>query len=79
METLKISQEDGVAHVRLDRPPVNAVNRQMIAELRATFDELSEDRTVGTVVLSAAGEKAFCAGIDLNERRAQRRLPARPG
>lgn len=72
METLKISQEDGVAHVRLDHPPVNAVNRKMIAELRSTFDELSEDRTIGAVVLSAEGEKAFCGGIDLNERRAQR-------
>jgi enoyl-CoA hydratase len=72
METLKISKEDGVAHVRLDRPPVNAVNRKMIAELRSTFDELSEDRTIGAVVLSAEGEKAFCAGVDLNERRAQR-------
>ncbi len=72
METLKISKEDGVAHVRLDHPPVNAVNRKMIAELRSTFDELSEDRTIGAVVLSAEGERAFCGGIDLNERRAQR-------
>jgi enoyl-CoA hydratase len=72
METLKISRQDGVAHVRLDRPPVNAVNKKMIAELRATFDELSEDRTIGAVVLSAEGSRAFCAGVDLNERRAQR-------
>ena len=72
METLKIGKDDGVAHVRLDRPPVNAVNKKMIAELRSTFDELSEDRTIGAVVLSAEGSKAFCAGVDLNERRAQR-------
>jgi enoyl-CoA hydratase len=72
VETLTISKADGVAQVQLNRPPVNAVNRKMIAELRATFDELSEDRSIGAVVLSAAGDKAFCAGIDLNERRAQR-------
>ena len=76
METLS-SKDDGVAHVRLDPPPVNAVNRKMIAELRSTFVELSEDRTVGAVVLSAEGEKAFCAGVDLNERRARREAPAR--
>src|SRR6201986_5575465 len=72
METLKIGKDDGVAHVRLDRPPVNAVNKKMIAELPSTFDELSEDRPIGAVVLSAEGSKAFCAGVDLNERRAQR-------
>jgi enoyl-CoA hydratase len=68
-ETLQCERVGRVAIVRLARPPVNAVNRQMIAELRQCFDELAEDRDVGAVVLSALGERAFCAGIDLKERR----------
>lgn len=67
METLVVERKDGVAIVRLNRPPVNAVNRMMMRELRACFDELSQDRDVGCAVLTAAGERAFCGGIDLKE------------
>ena len=67
METLELEIADGVAVVRLNRPPVNAVNRLMMSELRTTFEELSQNREVGAVVLGATGEKAFCGGIDLNE------------
>ncbi len=67
METIAFHQEGAVAVVRLDRPPVNAVNRQMMSELRERFAQLGEDRSVNTVVLAAAGQKAFCAGIDLVE------------
>jgi enoyl-CoA hydratase len=73
METLELEITDGVAVVRLDRPPVNAVSRLMMSELRATFTELSQNREVGAVVLGATGEKAFCGGIDLNETAADDR------
>ena len=73
METLELEIADGVAVVRLNRPPVNAVSRLMMAELRSCFDGLSQNRDVGAVVLSAAGDKAFCAGIDLNETAADER------
>jgi enoyl-CoA hydratase len=67
METLDLERRNGVAVVRLNRPPVNAVSVTMKHELRSCFDALSEDREIGAVVLSARGEKAFCAGVDLNE------------
>ncbi len=67
METLELEKKDGVAVVHLDRPPVNAVNNAMMRELRASFDELSQDRNVAAVVLAARGERAFCGGIDLKE------------
>jgi enoyl-CoA hydratase len=67
METLNVEARDGFAIVRLDRPPVNAVSREMMRELRQCFDALSEDRRVNAVVLSATGDRAFCAGIDLKE------------
>ena len=66
METLEVERRNGVAIVRLNRPPVNAVNRTMRLELRSCFGALSEDRTVGTVVLSATG-RVFCGGVDLKD------------
>ena len=67
LETLQVEHRDGYAVVRLNRPPVNAVNKVMMRELRRCFDELSQDRRVSAVVFSATGEKAFCGGIDLKE------------
>lgn len=66
-ETLDVEHRDGYAVVRLNRPPVNAVNKVMMRELRRCFDALSQQRPVSAVVFSARGEKAFCGGIDLNE------------
>lgn len=79
LETLKLRQDGKVAVVTLARPPVNAVNRQMISELHSVFTQLSEDRTIGSVVLSAEGDRAFCGGIDLKERRAEREGARREG
>lgn len=39
----------------------------MMRELREAFDKISQDRTVGAAVLTAAGDRAFCGGIDLKE------------
>ena len=68
METLALERRGAVATVYLDRPPVNAVNKTMMRELRSCFDALSQDRELGAVILAARGERAFCAGIDLKER-----------
>lgn len=67
METIDIERRDGIALVRLNRPPVNAVNRQMMREIRQAFVEISQDREVGAAILCAQGERAFCGGIDLKE------------
>jgi enoyl-CoA hydratase len=67
MKTLIVERSDAVATVRLNRPPVNAVNHLMQLELREAFEGLSEDTRVGAVVLAAEGDRAFCGGIDLKE------------
>jgi enoyl-CoA hydratase len=67
METLELERRDGVAIVRLNRPPANAVNKAMMRELRSTFDMLSQDRDINCVVLGSTGERIFCGGIDLKE------------
>lgn len=66
-ETIEVEERPGYAVVRLDRPPVNAVNKVMMRELRRCFDELSQRRDISAVILSAKGERAFCGGIDLRE------------
>ncbi|MGE5132185.1 MAG: enoyl-CoA hydratase/isomerase family protein [Gemmatimonadota bacterium] len=61
--------EAGVAEILLDRPgALNAINTAMAARLAQVCAELGEDPQVRAVVLSAAGERAFCVGADLKER-----------
>jgi enoyl-CoA hydratase/carnithine racemase len=58
---------DGVAWVTLNRPDVyNAFDEEMQAELASTWQALRHDDDVRVVVLTGAGEKAFCTGIDRN-------------
>lgn len=58
--------EDGVAVVVLDNPPLNVLSLAMTSRLDDIFDELRED-AVRVVVITGAGERAFCAGADIKE------------
>ena len=67
-ETLGYAEDDGVAWVTLDRPEVhNAFNAVMQRELRTLWRALRRHDDVRAVVLTGAGDKAFCTGIDRNE------------
>jgi methylglutaconyl-CoA hydratase len=46
----------------------NSISRAMLAELNALLARAAPDRTLRCVVLTGAGDKAFCAGADLKER-----------
>ena len=67
-ETIDYTERDGVAVVTLNRPEVhNAFNETMTTELRTIWQSLRRNDDVRSVVLTAAGEKAFCTGIDRSE------------
>lgn len=66
-EVIRLEVSDGVGLVTLDRPPVNALNREMRHAIVRSFDAISERDDVRCVVLTAAG-KVFCAGADLKDR-----------
>jgi enoyl-CoA hydratase len=65
MSDLSVDIVDHVATVTLDRAPVNAVTFDTYDEIVATFNALGEDKDVRVVVFTAAGDRAFMAGIDL--------------
>ena len=65
METVALEVADGVAWVTLDRPEVmNAFDARMQDELSETWRRLRADDDVRVVVLTGAGDRAFCTGID---------------
>lgn len=64
---VRVSREGRVAVVTLDRPPVNALSTAMMARLGGAFRDVAADRQVRALVVTGAGEKAFCAGGDIAE------------
>jgi enoyl-CoA hydratase/carnithine racemase len=60
--------DDHVATITLDRPEVlNAFDRTMCEEMRAAWKRVKDDPAVHAVVLRAAGDRAFCAGLDTKQ------------
>jgi enoyl-CoA hydratase/carnithine racemase len=67
-ETLLYDEDEGVATITLNRPEVlNAFDQQMQDELRDVWLGLRTNDDVRAVILTGAGDKAFCAGIDREE------------
>jgi enoyl-CoA hydratase/carnithine racemase len=67
---VRIDRSDGVVILTLDRPDrMNAMSIRMIGELGRIGRELAGDAGVRAIVLTGAGNQAFCAGADLKERR----------
>jgi enoyl-CoA hydratase len=67
-ETLLVERRDRVAIITINRPEKrNALNIQTREEGAAALDELREDSSVGVVVFTGAGDKAFVAGADIAE------------
>jgi enoyl-CoA hydratase len=58
-----------VALVTLDRPPVNALGREVREAMLRVFDRLEGDAQVRAIVLTATGH-VFCAGADIKEKQA---------
>ena len=63
---LERAQHGRVAVLTLNRPEAaNALNPELIRDLSVTLKEIEGDLGTQVVVLTAAGEKIFCAGMDL--------------
>lgn len=64
MDTVQITLKDKLAIVSLNRPKSNAINLEMIQDLKRCFEQLSSDPKIGGVILTGHGH-FFSAGLDL--------------
>jgi enoyl-CoA hydratase len=65
-EFVSIERAGGVAVIRMDRPPMNALNLQMQRELRVAAQGTAADESIGAVIVYG-GPKVFAAGADVKE------------
>src|SRR5690349_14004090 len=69
-DVLRLDGEGGIATLTLDRPKArNALDRRLTAALGEALAALAGRRDLRALVLTGEGERAFCAGADLVERR----------
>jgi len=66
-QLISTEQQDSVAVVTIDNPPMNALSAPLLDELGAEIDRLDPDDGVRAIVLVGAGERAFVAGADIKE------------
>ena len=68
---IEVAVEDHIARVLLNRPEaLNTINWDLIRRMDAAMEKLSRDDGVWAACLEGAGDRAFCAGADLKERKA---------
>jgi enoyl-CoA hydratase len=66
--TIRYEKKDHVAVVTIDRPKaMNALTRDMLLGLDAAFEAFNDDDELWVAILTAAGDKSFCTGMDLKE------------
>ena len=67
LNTVKINTEKSICTITLNRPDcLNAMNRQLIADVATAFDYANSDEHVRVIIFTGEG-RAFCAGDDRNE------------
>jgi enoyl-CoA hydratase/carnithine racemase len=64
---IRIQRNGRHAVVTLDNPPMNVVSAPLTRELYAALRELERDNEVRAIILTGAGNRAFCAGSDIAE------------
>ncbi|HEX7148187.1 MAG TPA: enoyl-CoA hydratase/isomerase family protein, partial [Actinomycetota bacterium] len=66
---VRVEVDGRVATVTLDRPEaLNAISTELAVELAEAVEPLATDPGIRAVVLTGAGERAFCVGADLKQR-----------
>ncbi len=65
--SIKLETADYVSVITLNRPPTNSINMGIRVELDDAIEKLRDDKNTRAIVITGAGEKGFCAGMDVTD------------
>lgn len=68
MSPIRVEVKDFIAVVTIDYPPVNAMAPDAYQSIIEAFDSFWDNDAVRVAILTAAGQRAFCAGVDIRTR-----------
>lgn len=74
---VELTVSDDIAEIQIDNPPLNLLTVGIVGELTAAVGAVADRDDVRAVLLTAAGERAFCAGSDMKEFAAVRPIALR--
>ena len=66
-KNILLEKKEGAARIIINRPPLNILNIDTLEEMNQALAELKTDDEVKVVVITAAGEKAFSAGVEVGD------------
>ena len=67
-ELVLLQIDDAIATITLNRPQkLNALSFELLGALERVLEQVDRDRAVRVVILTGAGERAFCVGADIND------------
>ncbi len=75
MPGLRLTTQDRIAEVVIDRPPVNALSRETYREIKQVFDGFHDRDDISAVVFTGAGDRVFCGGRDIHDLKVERSEP----
>jgi cyclohexa-1,5-dienecarbonyl-CoA hydratase len=64
---IEIEKKDGITKLTINRPPVNVMNQETLGEICAALEELANDDETRVLLIRGAGERAFCAGVEVGD------------
>lgn len=67
VEGLEIVRSGAIVTIAIDRAPVNAITLAIYEAIAETFEVLGKDDGANCAIFTGRGDRAFCAGLDLNE------------
>lgn len=67
MKWIEIERNEGLVRLTLERGKAHALDPELVDELLGAINALREDDTVRAVILTGAGERFFCSGLDVGE------------
>jgi cyclohexa-1,5-dienecarbonyl-CoA hydratase len=73
--SVQAAVQNGTYCITLERPPLNVLTTDMLNDLAEALAGAARDPTVKVVLLTGAGERAFCAGVDIADHEADRVAP----
>jgi len=64
-KNIVIEKNEGITKLTIDRPPVNVMDQETLGEICDALEELAKDEETRVLLIRGAGERAFCAGVEV--------------
>ena len=69
-QTIQLVRENNIAIIKFNRPEAaNALNTQLALDITSALEFTAQEDDIWVVIITGTGERAFCAGADLKERK----------